>query len=574
MYELRTRQYTDFAPIFSPYTVLPGNTTWFSGNVYVSLNHINAECNWSGTNVEVGSTHGGEILTLAPSELYSQRATPTIWNGQTGFIDFGNEAYSFNFGDLVSPYPWSAWAGLDYCVMSKCSTMSGAYNPRIAVPEAIRRMDPRWATCDLALYGLYDPPIALRSVGFLSATPTQTPSGLEPTPGQSAPLQIEPTNTPIVPGAPLPWQSTSALPIPPVQPPVIPQPSPVPVNTPAPEKPNDPTWPPPSDPSQPDDPNSRPPSPNNPNPGSPSRVPGQNDPNTPRPGLTPAPVTPQPTTIGTIGAIPIVVNPTNPAQVVIGSNTLTPNAPALTIGGGTTISMQDPSHIIIATPGAAAPSTINVPQPIGQGVPTPSAGVVLTMLNGEHITATAIIGEGHNGEKTATTIIVSGTMFSAGGPPITLANGVVLSEAPSGSGVVVIDPKNSATSTIAFSSIPGIYHPGTTPAPTAIVTIGGHAYTATSQGGSVVIPELGITISQGGPAITVNGTAISNAGGTTGVVVGSSTATFPSVAATPTASGGRGGTVATGVAVRSLKNELWVMWWSGFVCLSSVLFLL
>jgi hypothetical protein len=553
MYERCTRQQTDFAPICSPYTVLPGNTTWFSGNVYVSLNHINAACDWSGTNVEVGSTHGGEILTLAPSELYSQRATPTIWNGHTGYIDFGSEAYSFNFGDLVPPYPWSAWAGLDYCVMSKCSTISGAYNPRIAVPEAIRRLDPRWATCDLALYGLYDPPIALRSVGFLSATSTQPPSRLEPTPGQSAPLQIEPTNTPIVPGAPLPWQSASALPVPPVQPPVIPEPSPIPVNTPAPETPNDPTSPhtnPPSDPSQPD------------------------DPNTPRPGLAPAPVTPQPTTIGTIGSTPIVVNPTNPAQVVIGSNTLTPNAPALTISGGTTISMQDPSHIIISTPGAAAPSTINVPQPIGQGVPTPSAGVVLTMPNGEHITATAIIGEGHNGEKTATTIMVSGTMFSAGGPPITLANGVVLSEAPSGSGVVVIDPKNSAISTIAFSSMPGINHPGTTPAPIAIVTIGGYVYTATSQGGSVVIPELGITISQGGPAITVNGTAISNAGGTTGVVVGSSTATFPSVAATPTASGGRGGTVATGVAARSLKNELWVIWWSGFVCLSGILFLL
>lgn len=490
---------------------------------------------------------------MAPSELFSQRAFLTNIGERSSMVDFEPYAYSFNFNDLISPYPWSAWNGGFDCVKTSCTTISGAYNPWIAVPEAIRRLDPQWATCDLALYGLYDPPIALSSVGNMFA-PTTAPvqNGPQPTPGQSPPLgQIDPTHTPPKPGEPLPWQSDPVAPVLPViDPPAGSIPTPRPDDPSIPGKPNLP------DPASPTfDTN-----PQNPNP---NPIPGQNNPapNNPNPSgpdLLPTPVIPQPTTIGSIGTTPIVINPTNPTQINVGTTALTPGGPGITVGAGTSISMLDPGHIIISTPGAPAPSTINVPQPIGNGAPVPTAGVVITMPNGDKVTATAILGEGQSGSQTATSILVSGTLFSEGGPAITLPNGVILSEAASGTGIVIIDPSSGVTSTIPFSSIPGIYNSKATPAPTAVITIGDRTYTAITHSGSVIIPELSLTLTDGGPALTVNGTTISDAGERTGIVVGSSTAGF----ITPTRSGGIYGVLPTGAAARLLayqrKTNRWV----------------
>ncbi|KAH7085452.1 hypothetical protein BKA63DRAFT_485390 [Paraphoma chrysanthemicola] len=540
-----------------PYAVLPGNTTWYSGNVYVSLKGINAQCNWSGTSVEVGSTQHGNVLTMAPSELLSLRATWGPWTERGSLassIGYGNNLYSFNFADLVSPYPWSAWAGLDYCVVNKCSTMSGPYNPRIAVPEAIRRLDPRWSTCDLDLGGLYDPPIALSSVGNMFASTTVPPQGGPgPTPGQSPPQQNEPTHTPIVPGLPLPWQS---------DPPKNPGNSGPPPSEDGPLNPQDPPRPSvPSDPSKPGDSDTNPQPNPAPNP-APNPVPVPN----PTPQVTPAPIVlpPTPTTVGSIGTVPIIINPSNPSQINIGTTILTPGSPALTLGPNrdTTVSLQDPTHLVINTPGAAAPSTINLPQP---GAPTPSSGAIITLPNGERVTATAILGDGANGGK-ATSVLVSGTLFSVGSTPLTLSNGLVLSQAPSGSGVVVINTSSGVTSTLAFSSIPDINTPAPniSPAPTALVTIGGRVYTATSRDGSVVIPDLGVTLSEGGDGVTVNGTVV--VGARTGVAVGSTTVGFetptPGAGVSGSARGsGRGNgnvAVATGGAGKMTPGVWWV----------------
>jgi hypothetical protein len=138
-----------------PYTVLLGGNTWYSGNVYLSLERIRASCQWSSRGVLVGDKHDGETLTMAPSEVFSQRARP-ITTGQfsaSGF-DFELYAYSFNFADLQSPYPWSAWDAQPDCVKDRCTQIAGDYNPWLAVPEAVRRLDERWASCDLDLYGL------------------------------------------------------------------------------------------------------------------------------------------------------------------------------------------------------------------------------------------------------------------------------------------------------------------------------------------------------------------------------------------------------------------------------------
>src|SRR5207244_3386708 len=101
----------------------------------------------------------------------------------SGMFDFEPYAYPFDFADLEEPYPWSAWKGTPDCVINKCNSINGSYNPWIAVPEAIRRLDPKWATCDLSLYGLYDPPRALSSVGNIFA-PTSADPKPSATPGQ------------------------------------------------------------------------------------------------------------------------------------------------------------------------------------------------------------------------------------------------------------------------------------------------------------------------------------------------------------------------------------------------------
>jgi hypothetical protein len=634
-----------------PYTVLPGGTTWYSGNVYVSLNRISAECTWSGVSVDVGDEHAGEILTMAPSELFSQRAFPITTGSESGLIDFEPYAYSFNFADLESPYPWSAWNGAPECVIDHCSVINGSYNPWIAVPEAIRRLDPKWATCDLALYGLYDPPVALTSVGNIFATLTTTTQRQESTPAQPAQSQVQPTKTP---DPPAPGQSDTPSPDdPPSDPPQPPNPgqsdvpsvpidppdTPAPIdppNTPGPIDPPDtdpapidpPTSPqdppnnlpvnnPPSDPNDPptnSPPTNNPPANNPPTNNPPSTNPtNPDDPSTPGITPAPAPILPAPTTIATIGDTAIVLNPADPTHIIVGTTTLAPGSPGLTVGAGTSISMQDPSHIIVSAPGAPAPSTINIPQPVtamptqgvvitlpngelitatalpgvsgsgssiivsgtllteggppitlpngvvlseapsGTGIvviaptseggttktipfssvaslapPVPTQGVVLTLPDGSTVTATAILG------PSGTSFVVSGTTFSEGGPAITLPNGVVLSEATSGTGLVVVNPFSGATSTIPFSSVPGIANPGpkSTPKPTdgAVVTVGGKTYTVISASGSIVIPGLGVTLTEGGAATTINGTVVSDAG--TGVVVGSTTQPFSTVTVT------------------------------------------
>jgi hypothetical protein len=231
---------------------------------------------------------------------------------------------------------------------------------------------------------------------------------------------------------------------------------------------------------------------------------------------------------------------------VDGTRTLTPGAPAIIVGP-TSISMANPSEIVISAPGAE-PTTINIPQP---NAAAPTAGVIITLPGGELVTATAIPG------PSGSSVLVSGTLISVGGTPVTLPNGVVLSAAPSGTGIVVIDPSRGATSTLAFSSVSGIGGLVATPYPTpgAVVTIGGETYTVIDQGGSVIIPELGVTLTHGGPASTVNGTVISDAG--TGVVVGTTTAPFSTVSVSNEPTGEPGGVEFPGSGAKMRVSGAW-----------------
>ena len=448
-----------------PYTVYKGNT-WYSGNVYLSLNRISAQC-FAGEGPKIGRNHDGEIFTMAPSELSSYR-----------FFMFGSkaagmiaQAYSFNFDDLVSPYPWSALNGIDCVLLNKCIPINGPYNPMLAVPDAIRRLDPSWSTCEVGLRGLYDPPTALTAVGNIFATLTSKDPSQLPTPGQPA-RQSEASSTV------------------------------------APNKPPSNDWP-------TDDPPTNIPPVNTPAKGNPLP---NNDPPANDPGVTPAPA---PTTIGNIGGSPVIINPTRPGEINIGTQLLKLGDLATVIGGAL-VSMEDPFHMVVSSPGVPAPSTLLVPpaagvrpapttagvvggspvivnpvdpgavivgasktltaggQPVvvdgttmslidpshlvvstpGQAPVTmtlpaanaaiPAAGAIIKLPNGETVTATDVPGLG---------FMVSGTFLGAGGAPATLPNGIVLSEAPSGTGIVVIDPSTGATSTFPYSFVPGTGDP-------------------------------------------------------------------------------------------------------------------
>ncbi|KAH8724598.1 hypothetical protein GQ44DRAFT_772938 [Phaeosphaeriaceae sp. PMI808] len=234
--------------------------------------------------------------------------------------------------------------------------------------------------------------------------------------------------------------------------------------------------------------------------------------------------------------------------------------------------MQDPTHLIISTPGAAAPLTLTIPQP---NPPPPSPIAIITLPDGSVVTATA-------GTPGAATL--SGTPFSANGPPLTLANGIVLSAAPNGVGVVMFNPSNGVASTIAFSAAPAAAAAAAdtavrnvvalqrTFAPEVLVTIGGRVYTATSAGGSVVIPELGVTVSAGGRGVVVDGTVVSDGGKGVGVVVGGVTAENESgsgsASVSRTGSGSRSENgVVTGGAVKptsgGIRVEVGVGLWMG-----------
>jgi len=201
------------------------------------------------------------------------------------------------------------------------------------------------------------------------------------------------------------------------------------------------------------------------------------------PGAAPTPFT-------TIGGLPVITDPADPGTIVVGGQTLSVGGTG-TVIDGTTLSVLDPSNIIVGGPGGT--STIAIP------TSTPTSGVVVTAPNGQVLTATNSGGS----------VVISGVTLYPGDPAVTLPNGLVLSDATSG--LVV-----GGSSTLLFSSL--------APAPTsgAVVTLGGQVYTVTNSAGSVIIGSL--TLSPGGPAYTISGVVVSDA--TTGLVVGSTTVPF------------------------------------------------
>ncbi|KAK4994983.1 hypothetical protein LTR66_005113 [Elasticomyces elasticus] len=153
-----------------PNTVVMSGVTYTSPTVYVAISMIQAL--WSANTDALASTCGPSILTttfqMAPSEVssvrrYNSAREPTV----------PTTAYPYDWADLDHPVSAPAYFGVGvdpYQGQAFTATYNRngsfiydyAYLPVLAVPSMLRSFYPAWSTCELDLYGIYDPPIALQ----------------------------------------------------------------------------------------------------------------------------------------------------------------------------------------------------------------------------------------------------------------------------------------------------------------------------------------------------------------------------------------------------------------------------
>ncbi|CAO2650085.1 Nn.00g013770.m01.CDS01 [Neocucurbitaria sp. VM-36] len=228
---------------------------------------------------------------------------------------------------------------------------------------------------------------------------------------------------------------------------------------------------------------------------------------------------PQPTqvTVGTIGTVPVVIGPSS--EVVVGSQTLRPGGPAITVGGTTAVSLAPSATAIIVGGTTSQLPQVFVPPAQSPGRPPP----VLT------------IGSSTLTPNAATQFFVApGQTLTPGG--IATVDGTVVSLAPSASFVVIggstqILPTAGSGSAPVATGPPEIVFGGTTV--TAQPTLG-RSGNSDGQNNPGVGPTFVIsdqTLAPGGPAITVSGTTLSLAPSGSFIVVNGVTSTV----ANPTA---------------------------------------
>lgn len=155
-----------------PETAVVGSHTFTSGTAYISIKRVWAVDRCSS---QLGSTVTGAVLALPSESLLSLRYS------QNHFQYFATTnkvtGYPFNYADLNHPVPYSAWNGQARCEQPgfadyKCNVIyENDYNPQLAMPPGIRKLNPEWEGCQMWYGGLYDPPYALKP-GTAVDTPT------------------------------------------------------------------------------------------------------------------------------------------------------------------------------------------------------------------------------------------------------------------------------------------------------------------------------------------------------------------------------------------------------------------
>jgi len=170
-----------------PNVITTLGTTLTSPTVYISFQTVFAEnlC------TAVGGNHTGSIIGLAPQDVSTIYGNLLAKSWSYRQIDYQYLA--------TSQVPISVYEEQPFCG-GHCTTILPEYNPTLSMPPQIRSLDAAWGDCDLALYGIYDPPLALTPVASIvmpiapsnnvqatSASPSQAAS---PTQSTAAPTAL------------------------------------------------------------------------------------------------------------------------------------------------------------------------------------------------------------------------------------------------------------------------------------------------------------------------------------------------------------------------------------------------
>ncbi|GAB7344900.1 hypothetical protein MBLNU457_3336t1 [Dothideomycetes sp. NU457] len=160
-----------------PSVITTLGTTLTSPTVYISFQTVFAEnlC------TVVGSNHTGSIIGLAPQDVSTIYGNLLAKSFSYRQIDYNNLA--------TSQVPISVYEEQPFCG-GHCTTILPEYHPTLSMPPQIRSLDAAWGDCDLALYGIYDPPLALTPVANIVVPTAPTdyapPSSTSPSQAASA----------------------------------------------------------------------------------------------------------------------------------------------------------------------------------------------------------------------------------------------------------------------------------------------------------------------------------------------------------------------------------------------------
>ncbi|KAI9686823.1 MAG: hypothetical protein M1820_010543 [Bogoriella megaspora] len=522
---------TELPPnVTGPVTAIFEGHTFTSGYAYLSFDSVFARDDCL---QDFGKAYTNTFVAVPSADLSSIRG-----------LD-GNAPYSFNFADLNSPVPNSAYQGMNVCPCSYIQDDS--YHPQLSLPQQVKDLDPAWKNCNMAFWGAWDPPHTLTPASVAAhPTATQKPSSPSPTPASithaiTHPTHIAVTTTPDAPSIqsaemhnsdePASAQSIAPAPSPvkdpsnvPFVPPIVniinsgaSAQAPTPIADQAPTPVNDPpasanalaaSGPPasqevPSTPqvsTLPQDPNGGDPAPDFPA----------------AAGYTAAHLVPVVSAVAPSAAAPVasvggqavvpIRNPaggSSPPAVVVGGSTILPGAAPVTIAG-TPVSVVsgavviDSSSIPIAAPPVDPTNNLAPDIPAGGGAAVPATGAA---PGGQAQPS------GNLNPAVAPPVIIGGQAYSAPAPGQPVAIGSVTLQpggAPAAvSGQVVsLGPSNLVVGGSTAALIP----PDVPTAPAATFALGNNEYIA-SSGQPIVIA--GSTLSAGGAPATISGHVVS-----------------------------------------------------------------
>lgn len=153
-------------------TAVALGTTFTSPSAYISFHELSAY-NWECYST-IGKPLSDVIIAVDPKSLSSARGN-----------HLGRSPYSFNLADLngfVTSAAYFQMQNFDWAA-ARDTIFDDDYRPTIWLPEAVLSIRPEWSTCDLSIFGVPDPPIALQSAGLLTpeaphstSTPTALPA--------------------------------------------------------------------------------------------------------------------------------------------------------------------------------------------------------------------------------------------------------------------------------------------------------------------------------------------------------------------------------------------------------------